>query len=159
MSEDAPTTGRIDGRDHLLAVRVYYEDTDFTGRVYHARYLQFLERGRTDFLRLLGVGHVALLERPDPLVFAVTRMSLAFKAAAWIDDALIVRSRFQKATGVRLVVDQAVLRGEETLLEAEVEAVCITPDGRPRRAPKEVVEAIRPLAAPPTESNRPRVPK
>lgn len=145
MTEDQPTAGRIEQGAHLLPVRVYYEDTDFTGLVYHARYLQFLERGRSDFLRLLGVVHAEQLRRPDPLVFAVTRMTLDFKAGARIDDMLVVRTRFVSAAGARLVLEQTVERDGEALLHAEVEAACITPAGRPRRPPKDLVEAIAPL--------------
>lgn len=149
---EGPSAGRIEGGAHLLPVRVYYEDTDFTGLVYHARYLQFLERGRSDFLRLLGVVHARLLERPDPAVFAVTRINLVFKAGARIDDALVVATRFARAAGPRLVLEQTVRRGEQILVEAEVEAACLTPEGRPRRPPKELAEAIAPLLPP--ELNR-----
>jgi acyl-CoA thioester hydrolase len=145
MTEDQPTAGRIDAGVHLLPVRVYYEDTDFTGLVYHARYLQFLERGRSDFLRLLGIVHTELLARPDPLVFAITRMDIAFKAGARIDDTLLVRTRFVSTSGARLVLEQAVLRGDEVLLEAEVEAACLTPEGRPRRPSRELSAAIAAL--------------
>jgi acyl-CoA thioester hydrolase len=146
MSVDAPTPGRIEAGRHLLPVRVYYEDTDFSGRVYHARYLHFLERGRSDLLLLLGVVHADLLARPDPLVFAVTHMTIAFKGAARIDDVLVVASRFKRAAGARLVMEQEVRRGDETLIAAEVEAACLTPEGRPRRPPKEVAAAIKALA-------------
>jgi acyl-CoA thioester hydrolase len=147
MSEDAPSSGRIENGVHLLPVRVYYEDTDFSGRVYHARYLQFLERGRSDFLRFLGVAHADLLARPDPLVFAVTRMTIEFKASARIDDALVVASRFRGAAGARLVMEQQVRRAGETLVAADVEVACLTPEGRPRRAPMEVTAAIKALAS------------
>ena len=92
MSE-APTAGRFDGREHVLPVRVYYEDTDFTGLVYHASYVRFFERGRSDFLRLAGVDHVAMA-RLDT-AFAVLRLDVTFKAAARIDDALEVRTVFE----------------------------------------------------------------
>jgi acyl-CoA thioester hydrolase len=149
MSEEArdqPTSGRLEGRVHHLPVRIYYEDTDFTGVVYHARYLHFLERARTDFLRTLGIAHAALLARPEPLVVAVTRMTLVFKAPARIDDALVVRSQFLSAEGARLHLEQDVVRGDQVLLAAEVEAACLTPQGRPRRAPADVVALIAPLA-------------
>ena len=73
---DQPSAGSFDGRDHLLPVRVYYEDTDFTGLVYHANYVRYFERGRSDFLRLAGVGHVDLLEQEEPLAFVVSDLSL-----------------------------------------------------------------------------------
>src|SRR5271163_3525120 len=73
---------------HRLPVRVYYEDTDFTGVVYHASYLRYFERGRTEFLRAAGVEHAALLALPEPCAFAVTRISVAFRKPARVDDAL-----------------------------------------------------------------------
>jgi acyl-CoA thioester hydrolase len=145
MSADLPTSGRIERGEHLLPTRVYYEDTDFSGRVYHARYLQFLERGRSDFLRVLGVVHAELLALPDPISFAVARMTIAFKAAASIDDALIVATRFTSAKGARLVLEQEVRRDGLTLVAAEVEAVCVGPEGRPRRPPKALAAAIKAL--------------
>ena len=71
MSIDLPTAGRFEGHDHLLPVRVYYEDTDFTGLVYHANYVRYFERGRSDFLRLAGVGHADLLEQDEPLALQI----------------------------------------------------------------------------------------
>src|ERR1700709_2251409 len=88
MSEEHPSAGWMDGCEHVLPVRTYYEDTDFTGVVYHGAYVRFFERGRTDFLRLAGVNHAALLQRPDPLAFTVTRLAVDFRRAARIDDAL-----------------------------------------------------------------------
>ena len=73
MTEE-PSAGVFSGREHRLPVRVYYEDTDFTGVVYHASYLRFFERGRTEFLRAAGVEHSALLALPEPCAFAVTRL-------------------------------------------------------------------------------------
>ena len=75
----APSSGAFEGLEHVLPVRVYYEDTDFTGIVYHANYLRFFERGRTEFLRAIGVEHAALLALPQPCAFAVTRLSIAYR--------------------------------------------------------------------------------
>ena len=144
---EQPTSGRIEAGAHVLPVRVYYEDTDFTGLVYHARYLQFLERGRSDFLRLLGVEHARLLERPEPLVFAVRRMVIDYLSPARIDDALQVRSQFKEARGARLTIEQGIERAGATLVTAEVEAVCMTLDGKPRRAPKDIAERFAAVAA------------
>lgn len=140
-----PTAGILDGKTHLLPVRVYYEDTDFTGVVYHANYLRYFERGRSDFLRLAGVNHTDLLSREDPSAFAVTQITVAFKRAARVDDALVVRTQYQTVKGVRLLIGQAVVRGAELIATAQVEAVCITPDGRPRRPPADLVARLKPL--------------
>jgi acyl-CoA thioester hydrolase len=142
LAADLPSAGRLEGRVHRFPVRVYYEDTDFTRRVYHARYLQFMERGRSEFLRAIGLVHTELLARPDPLMFAVSHMTIDFKAPATIDDALVVCSAMHKATGVRLQMKQEVRRGDEVLVAALVEAACLAPDGRPRRAPREVRDAV-----------------
>ena len=143
-----PLSGAFDGREHVLPVRVYYEDTDFTGVVYHASYLRFCERGRTEFLRAAGVEHAALLALPDPCAFAVTRMQIAFRKAARVDDALAVRTLYHHVRGVRIEARQRIMRGEELIAEAEVEIVCIRPDGRPRRPPPELIERIAPYVSP-----------
>ena len=141
----APPSGQFHGREHVLPVRVYYEDTDFTGVVYHASYLRFFERGRTEFLRAAGVEHAALLALPEPCAFAVTRLSVAFRKAARVDDALEVRTIYRAGKGVRIEALQRVLRGGELIAEAEVEVVCIRLDGRPRRPPPELTERVAPF--------------
>ena len=143
MSLD-PTAGWMDGLWHVLPVRVYYEDTDFTGVVYHGGYVRFFERGRTDFLRLAGIGHAELQARSDPAAFAVTRLTVEFRRAARIDDALLVRTRFWSARGPRLLIRQQILRADQEIAAAEVEAVCIDGQGRPRRPPADLLAALAP---------------
>ena len=142
-----PSAGIFDGREHRLAVRVYYEDTDFTGVVYHASYVRFFERGRTDALRLVGIGHADLLARPDPCAFTVTRLGIDFVSAARIDDALIVHSWFEAVNGPRLILRQAITRDGAPVARADVEAACIRPDGRARRPPAEMRERLDPYLA------------
>ena len=142
-----PTSGEFEGRTHLLPVRVYYEDTDFTGLVYHANYLRFFERGRSDFLRLVSSGHAELLDRDDPLAFVVTRMDIRFLKPARIDDALVIRTTYEAVKGPRLIIRQSIMRGEQTLCEADVEAACIDLNGRPRRPPRAMAEALGPWLA------------
>lgn len=141
---DQPTAGRFEGRDHLLPVRVYYEDTDFTGVVYHANYVRYFERGRSDFLRLAGIGHAQLLEIDPPLAFVVAEMKLNFIKPARIDDALVVRTTYDTAKGVRLMISQTIERNGEALCRAEVMAVCIHLDGRPRRPTQALIDAVQP---------------
>ena len=148
MSDDLPTAGRFDGHDHLLPVRVYYEDTDFTGLVYHANYVRYFERGRSDFLRAIGVGHSDLLEDESPLAFVVADMNLRFIKPARIDDALVVRTTYDTAKGVRLMISQTIERDGEVLCRAEVTAACIHLDGRPRKPTPALVAAVRPWLAP-----------
>ena len=144
MQGPVPTAGVIEGRAHLLPVRVYYEDTDFTGVVYHANYVRYFERGRSDFLRVVGIGHADLLDRPDPAAFAIVRMEIDFKRAARIDDALVVRTTYEAARGPRLFIDQAILRGDDLICAAKVEAACIDLAGRPRRPPAGMLEKLTP---------------
>lgn len=146
MSE--PTAGRFEAREHLLPVRVYYEDTDFTGLVYHANYLRYFERGRSDFLRLASTGHKELLDRDDPLAFVVVRMEIDFRKGARIDDALLVRTTYDAVKGARLLISQRIERDGEPIAEAQVTAACIDLQGRPRRPPKSLVEGLAPWLKP-----------
>jgi acyl-CoA thioester hydrolase len=152
-SEDHPTSGRIDDGAHLFPVRIYYEDTDFSGAVYHANYLKFFERGRSEFLRLAGIGHKALLERPEPIAFAVTKLNIEYRASAKIDDALIVRTRFLSGRGARMSLDQELLRAKDAdgvvICRAAVEIACIAPGGGGRRLPREVIDALAPYISSP----------
>lgn len=138
-----PLSGAIDaeGRHHLTQ-RVYYEDTDFSGRVYHARYLHFLERGRTDYLRCLGVEQGALADDEAGLVFVVGRMEIDFRAPALMDDVLTILTRTSEAAGARLVIEQEIRSGDKTLVTARVQVVAITRAGRPRRLPAELAARL-----------------
>jgi acyl-CoA thioester hydrolase len=130
---DRPTAGRFEGREHRLPVRVYYEDTDFTGLVYHGNYVRYFERGRSDALRLMGVGHAELLDGDQPMAFVVSKMQLDFLRPARIDEELVVRTRYEAIKGPRLLISQVISRGADDLCRARVEAVCIHLDGPPRR--------------------------
>jgi acyl-CoA thioester hydrolase len=128
-----PSSGVFIGRVHHLAVRIYYEDTDMSGIVYHANYLKYFERGRSDFLRSVGIHHAQLLERDPPLAFAITAIDSKFKMAARIDDCLVVHTTFDSLKGVRLGITQKIMRGDDLIATAAVEAVCIDLQGKPRR--------------------------
>jgi acyl-CoA thioester hydrolase len=141
--------GRIEGKTHILPVRVYYEDTDFSGIVYHANYLRFAERGRSDFLRLAGVNHTELFQGDDPLAFAIHRMEIDFVRPARIDDRLEVHTRYARAGGARLEAVQTIHRmddqgGREEIWRALVFAACLDGSGRPRRLPEKVRLALAP---------------
>ncbi|QDH75065.1 tol-pal system-associated acyl-CoA thioesterase [Brevundimonas sp. M20] len=130
-----------------MPVRVYYEDTDFTGLVYHANYVRYFERGRSDCLRLMGVGHAELLDHDEPMAFVVSKMELTFLKPARIDDQLVVRTWYEAVKGPRLLIRQEVARGEDALCRADVEVVCIHMDGRPRRPTKALIEKVAPWLA------------
>ena len=139
-------SGRIEGRVHVLPIRVYYEDTDFSGVVYHANYLRFCERGRSDCLRLLGVHHHELQQGGLALSFVVRRMVCDFLAPARIDEILEVESRFVGLSGARMEIAQTVSRDGETLFRAAVTAALIDAEGRPKRLPKPMIAALSRLA-------------
>jgi len=126
--------------EHRFPVRIYYEDTDFSGNVYHAAYLKFFERGRTEFLRGLGVHHSELAEQG--IAFAVRSMEIAFDGAAHIDDLLTVVTEVDTLTGVRLGLRQTILRGETVLTRANVIVVAIKTSGGVARLPKDMLERL-----------------
>src|SRR5690606_33847153 len=132
-------SGALENGGHRLVARVYFADTDFTGVVYHARYLEFFERGRSDFLRLAGVHHTELDAglHGEKLIWIVRRMELDFKSPAKIDDVLEVFTRTEAITGARITMAQELRRNGELLVAARVEAAIIGADGRPRRFPKD----------------------
>jgi acyl-CoA thioester hydrolase len=130
-----PSGGWLVGRTHVFPVRVYYEDTDFSGVVYHANYLRFMERARSEFLRLVGAGHQGMLGGAEPLVWVVRRMNIEFLKPARMEDALTVRTEVLELAGARMRLNQAVLRGSSILVIGVIEVCIITLDGRPRRVP------------------------
>ena len=137
-------SGTLHDGYHKLVERVYFEHTDFSGVVYHARYLDFLEHGRSDYVRLLDVHHKEMNEGQfgEALAFAVHRMEIDFKAAARIDDVLTIETQRGTLKGLRLTFNQTIRRGEEVLLEAVVTVVLMNPQGRPRRYPKELLARL-----------------
>lgn len=150
MSDDdflsAGLSGALTDFGHRLKARVYYADTDFSGVVYHARYLEFLERGRSDFLRLAGVHHTELADgrHGEKLVWVVRRMEIDFRASARIDDVLTVDTRTENVSGARIFMAQQIRRGDDLLIEAKIEAAIVSENGRSRRFPKEWAAAFLP---------------
>jgi acyl-CoA thioester hydrolase len=126
--------GYLAGDTHILPVRVYYEDTDFSGLVYHASYLRFLERGRTEFLRAAGVDQSTLHAGDEALVFAVRRMTIDWLRPARMDDVVEVETRTHEVRGASLTVSQAIRRGPDILVTAEVKVAALA-NGRPARIP------------------------
>jgi len=138
--------GEIRAGRHVMAVRVYYEDTDFSGLVYHASYLRFMERGRTNYLRLLGADQRALFEETEKeapgFAFVVRSMQIEFRKAARMDDVLDVITMPQEVRGASVTLDQRVMRGEEVLIEARVQVAFVS-GGRARRIPEPLRTAMR----------------
>jgi acyl-CoA thioester hydrolase len=142
MSDLQPYQGHFDGPHHQFAVRVYFEDTDFSGVVYHARYLHFMERARSDMLARLGIDQRAAHDAGQG-AYAVTQITLKFRRPAHFDDALLVTSTAIAVRGASCDIHQRVSRDGEVLIEADVTAAFVAPDGRPARQPAEWVAAFR----------------
>jgi acyl-CoA thioester hydrolase len=136
MSE--PTMGRFDGKTHILPARVYYEDTDVSGIVYHANYLRMMERGRSEFLRLVGIHHMVMMAGEDPVAWTIRRMEIDYAKPARLDDALEIHTRYRTLTGARLTGEQWVKCKGVDLVTAKLEAALITMTGKPRRIPEDV---------------------
>jgi acyl-CoA thioester hydrolase len=154
--------GEIRAGHHFMPVRVYYEDTDFSGIVYHANYLRFMERGRTNYLRLLGADHGALWAQAQSeapgLAFVVRAMQIEFLKPARMDDVLEVVTVPQEVKGASIMLHQRVMRGDETLVEARVRVACVA-GGRARPIPKPLriaMQADGDLAVTPQTSRTPR---
>lgn len=119
---------------HRFALRVYYEDTDFGGIVYYANYLKFIERGRSEWVRELGIDQVAL-KQDEGVVFAVRRVEADYHAPARYDDELVVTTQVEAVTGARLILRQTVERDGKALFSATVTLVALTEAGAPARLP------------------------
>jgi len=150
MSDQARTPTSLDGviRDgrHLMQVRVYYEDTDFSGIVYHANYLRFMERGRTNYLRLLGADQRALfaeaMSEAPGFSFVVRAMQLDYLKPARMDDVLDVVTRPEVVKGASITLAQEVRRGDELLVQASVRVAFVS-GGRARPIPKALRVAMK----------------
>jgi acyl-CoA thioester hydrolase len=140
-------SGIIENRRHILPVRVYFEDTDFSGYVYHTSYLRWCERGRSDLLRMLGIRHSDLLEGTEgraPAAFVVRSLQIDFLRPAKIDEVLEVVTECTAVGGTYITLQQQVMRGEEALCRVAVKVVLISLEGRPVRLPpliKQLFEA------------------
>jgi acyl-CoA thioester hydrolase len=138
--------GLLQSGVHRLELRVYYEDTDFSGNVYHANYLKFCERGRSDFLRVLGIDQNAMLAGEGGLIFVVRRMNCEFMKPARFDDVLVVETMPGKMAGARFELAQRIMRGGEVLFSAEVTVALVDGRGRPTRVPKDLAQKLAGLA-------------
>ncbi|HEX4736617.1 MAG TPA: tol-pal system-associated acyl-CoA thioesterase [Allosphingosinicella sp.] len=127
------------GKTHLFPVRVYFEDTDLTGIVYHANYLRFMERARSDMIALAGADQRAAQEAGEG-VYVVADLSIRYRAPAKLDDELVVVTRLKTLRAASLVIHQRVMRRGEVLIDATVTAAFVTPEGRPRRQPRAWME-------------------
>ncbi|MEI9994966.1 MAG: YbgC/FadM family acyl-CoA thioesterase [Rhizomicrobium sp.] len=137
--------GRFEGKTHILPLRVYYEDTDLSGVVYHANYLRFMERGRTEFFRLVGVTKMASLEDPEPTAWTLRHATLEFFRPARLEDQIEVRTTCPHLSGARMRADQKIYSGDTLLVHGKVEACMMTLTGKPRRIPQAVRDLLLPF--------------
>lgn len=147
MESDAAApsfAGRFDGLDHIFVLRVYFEDTDLTGVVYHANYLRFMERARSDMLAAAGIDQRAAFEGGEG-AYAVRKLAIHYRAPARLGDELAVVSRLVRLRPAAVDIHQRVISGETIVAEAEVEAAFVTRAGRPRRQPAAWIAAFEPL--------------
>ena len=145
-SAAAPTSGRIEDGRHVLPLRVYYEDTDAQGIVYYANWLRFLERGRTELLRLLGLEHSAL-RAEGGLNWVVRRCTIEYLKPARLDETIDVVTGCGAVRGASLDMIQEAHRGADTLVHAELQIACMGNNGRPMRIPAEARSALQAVAA------------
>jgi len=134
------------GLRHVLPIRVYFEDTDFSGVVYHANYLKWCERGRSDFLRLMGNDHQGLLDGSDgrePAAFVVRRMGIEFLKPARIDDVVEVETRVDEIGAATLQLVQAIRRSNVMIFEARVLVVLVSISGKPQRLSARLRDAFK----------------
>ena len=141
---DLTPEGRFVGREHRYPVRVYFEDTDLSGMVYHANYLRYMERARSDMLRLAGVDQRATFEAGQG-AYAVSDLHIRYRAPARLDDALVVSSRLVAVKAASCRIHQRVRRDDLLLADADVVAAFVAPSGRPVRQPKPWIDAFAAL--------------
>jgi acyl-CoA thioester hydrolase len=142
---DNGLSGWLTEEGHAYRARIYYADTDFSGFVYHARYLEFLERGRSDYLRLAGINHTELAASQNPMVWVVRKMEINFIAPARMDDIVTVKTVTEDISGARILMAQTMLRDGARLISAKVEAAIVTSEGKPRRFPKDWASRLKPV--------------
>jgi len=143
---DQPVEGRFDRCQHRFPVRIYFEDTDLSGVVYHANYLRYMERARSDMLRLAGIDQRAAVEAGEG-AYAVASLNIRYAAPARLDDALLVVSELTRVKAASVHVHQRVMRGDVLLASADVVAALVAPDGRPVRQPRGWVDIYKSLLA------------
>jgi len=141
---ELPYSGRFEAGAHLFALRVYFEDTDAGGVVYHANYLRFMERARSDMMRVAGIDQREAMESGVG-TYVVVEVGMRYKMPARLDDDLLVVSRVGNMHGALCAVHQRVMRGQETVVEADISVALIGPSGRPTRQPRHWLETFERL--------------
>jgi acyl-CoA thioester hydrolase len=145
MNDPVTGLGRFEGKIHVLPLRVYYEDTDLSGVVYHANYLRYMERARTEFFRLAGVARMAELEAEEPTAWTIREVRVSYHRPARVDDALTVKTSLRAISGARIRANQKIYADKNLLVEGEIEACIVTLKGQPRRLPEQLRNLLTPF--------------
>jgi acyl-CoA thioester hydrolase len=145
MSVTTPNFGRLEGKVHILPIRIYYEDTDLSGIVYHANYLRYMERGRTEFFHAAGVHRLAKLEGPDGFAWTLRKVALDYMRPARLGDLVEVHTKAMSLTGVRMTAEQDIFCNGQQLTHGTVEACIITLAGKPLRIPRDTRDKLSPF--------------
>lgn len=142
MTSLLPPSGQFLGPLHQFPLRIYFEDTDLSGVVYHANYLRYMERARSDMLRLAGIDQRSAQEAGEG-AWAITDLVLKYRLPARLDDVLVVESRMLNVRGASVRIGQTIRRDADILTQGEVTAAFVSPDGRARRQPAGWAERFR----------------
>lgn len=145
MPETLESFGKFVGKVHVLPIRIYYEDTDLSGIVYHANYLRFMERGRTEFFRAAGIHKLAELDGPEPFAWTLRKAALEYLRPARLNDLVEVHTSAMSLTGVRMTASQDIYCNGQQLTHGEVEACIISLNGKPKRIPQETRDKLSPF--------------
>jgi acyl-CoA thioester hydrolase len=145
LKKEVGGLGTFEGKTHLLPLRAYYEDTDLSGMIYHANYLRFMERGRTEFFRSVGISKIEGLEEQEPTAWALRHAEIEFLRPGRMDDALFVHTRLIGLSGARLLARQRVYAANLLLTNGRIEACVITLTGKPRRIPPYIRDLLTPF--------------
>ncbi|HEY1837119.1 MAG TPA: YbgC/FadM family acyl-CoA thioesterase [Rhizomicrobium sp.] len=137
--------GRFEGKTHILPVRIYYADTDLSGIVYHANYLAFMERGRSEFFRHAGIVRLAQLDEPEPTAWTLRKVELEYLRPARVDDLIEVHTKLTHLTGARMNAQQNIYLKSDLLTRGHIEACIIALSGKPRRIPQEMRDKLSPF--------------
>jgi acyl-CoA thioester hydrolase len=136
--------GGFEGKIHVLPIRIYYEDTDLSGIVYHANYLRYMERGRTELFRAAGIHQLAKLDGPDGFAWTLRKVAVEYKRPARLGDLIEVHTQGTTLTGVRLTATQNIFCNGQQLTHGTVEACMITLTGKPLRIPQDTRDKLSP---------------
>ncbi len=142
---DTPYRGGLVGHEHHYAVHIYFEDTDAFGVVYYANYLKFLDRARSDMIRVAGVDQAAELHRSGS-AYVVAEVNIRYLASGRLGDDIVILSTIEAVRGVSILIHQRVMRGQQQLADARVTAAFLDRNGRPQRQPREWVERFKAIA-------------